>query len=258
LKNKSIKIDFDILLQIVPIIKARYYSISSSSNYTNPKLSISKNKLTITVGRVHYQTTRGIKNGLCSNFLATLNSVQSIHFIVSPCKSAFHLTNKHDCPIIMICAGTGIAPFRGFIHERAFAKERGNKLGETVLFYGVQNKLVCAYMDELLYMQNQGVLTKLFMAYSRENGQPKKYVQNVISENGEYIWDLVSNKQATIYVCGNATTLGKGIREAFLSLAQNIGKLTADNAQQFLNQCLESSQYVEDVWGTQSKLQSNS
>jgi len=246
MENKSIQMSFETFIQNIPLIKPRQYSISSSPNYSKSELQVSPNKFTLTVGLLDHTTTRGSNPGLCSHYLAKLDK-QYIKFMIGQCNpaSAFSMTEKHDIPIIMICAGTGIAPFRGFIHERAFANERGNKLGDTVLFYGVKNEKVCPYSNELQYMQSQGVLTKLFMAYSKQQGQPKKYVQNVILENGEYVWDLVANKQGIIYVCGSSD-LGKGVREAFLSLAQKVGKLSADNAQKYL----EGNQYIEDVWGT--------
>jgi len=245
MENKSIQMPYEAFIQNVPMIKPRQYSISSSPNYSKSELQVSPNKFTLTVGLVDHPTNRGSNPGLCSHYLAKLDPKQSVKYMIGQCNSVFNMTEKHNNPIIMICAGTGIAPFRGFIHERAFANERGNKLGDTVLFYGAKNEKVCAYTNELQYMQNQGVLTKLFMAYSNQQGQSKKYVQDLISENGEYIWDLVANKQAIIYVCGSSN-LGKGVRETFLSLAQNVGKLTADSAQQYL----EGDQYIEDVWGT--------
>jgi len=245
MENRSIQMSFETFIQNIPMIKARQYSISSSPNYSKSELQVSSNKFTLTVGLLDHNTNRGSNPGLCSHYLANLDPKQSVKYMIGPCNSTFNMTEKHNNPIIMICAGTGIAPFRGFIHERAYANEKGNKLGDTVLFYGVKNEKVCPYYNELQYMQNQGVLTKLFMAYSNQQGQPKKYVQDAISKNGDYIWDLVANKQAIIYVCGSSN-LSKGVRETFLSLAQNIGKLTADRAQQFL----EGDQYVEDVWGT--------
>ena len=122
--------------------------------------------------------------------------------------------NPH-LPMIMVGPGTGVAPFRGFLQERAALKQQGVPVGESLLFFGCRDPLQdFLYEDELRAFEAAGVM-RLFAAFSREPGQPKTYVQQAIREQSEDVWRLLQ-QEAVIFVCGEASRMAPDVRQAFV------------------------------------------
>src|SRR5262249_62327337 len=102
----------------------------------------------------------------------------------------FHPPESPHVPMIMIGPGTGVAPFRGFLQERAALKQRGAPIGESLLFFGCRDPIQdFLYEDDMRAFEAAGV-TRLHAAFSREPGQPKTYVQQAIKEQSEEVWRL--------------------------------------------------------------------
>jgi cytochrome P450/NADPH-cytochrome P450 reductase len=124
--------------------------------------------------------------------------------------------NPH-IPMIMVGAGTGMAPFRGFLQERAALAGKGVPVGKSILFYGCRNaEHDMLYADELKAFEESGI-TQLQIAFSREPGQPRTLVQQVIDRERDHVWDLIE-AGAVIYVCGNANTMAPGVRAAVMDI----------------------------------------
>merc|ERR1712142_686293 len=122
-------------------------------------------------------------------------------------RSQFRLPNRPQTPVIMIGPGTGLAPFRGFIQERAWQKSQGKPVGPTVLYFGCRNKSQdYIYQDELEDYEKDGLLT-LHTAFSRDQKE-KRYVTHCLRETGAAVWDLLDSG-AHLYVCGDARMIGK-------------------------------------------------
>lgn len=102
----------------------------------------------------------------------------------------------------MVGPGTGVAPMRAFLQERRHQKAAGQTVGDTVLFFGCRRRDDdFIYEDELMQYAQDGTLTTLELAFSRE--QPEKvYVQHKLRDKAQQLWDLIHNKGAYIYVCG--------------------------------------------------------
>ena len=112
----------------------------------------------------------------------------------------------------MIAAGTGIAPFRGFVQEREYLQRHGSKLGEAALFFGCRTRAAFLYEAETQKAQAEGVLSEVHVAFSRQEGCDNQYVQHVIRQQGDLVRRYVHHK-AIIYVCG-ATNMAAAVREA--------------------------------------------
>ncbi len=103
--------------------------------------------------------------------------------------------------MIFIGPGTGLAPFRGFIQERHYFKTQGKPVGETILYYGCRNRVEdYLYEEELRYFVDEKVL-ELHVAFSRDQGE-KIYVTHLLKKDGERIWKLIKDDNASVYVCG--------------------------------------------------------
>lgn len=197
----SVKPKLDHLLELLPRLQPRYYSISSS-----PKLF--QDSVHITAVVVEYDTPTGrVNKGVATNWLKEKLPSDNGHKVLVPIfirRSQFRLPAKSQTPVIMIGPGTGLAPFRGFIQERWHMKQNNKPVGDTILYFGCRKKSEDFLYEEELneYVANK-TLTKLYTAFSRD--QPHKiYVTHLLKENMKEIWDIIGNNNGHIYVCGYA------------------------------------------------------
>src|SRR5262249_40851601 len=170
----------------------------------------------ITVGVVDTpaRSGNGIFHGVCSNYLARRPIDSTIFAAVhKPTLPFLPPANPHQ-PMIMVGPGTGIAPFRGFVQERAALKQQGVPIGESLLFFGCRDPLQgFLYEDEMRAWEAAGVV-RLQTAFSRVPDQPKCYVQQVILEQKDDVWRLLQ-QEAVIFVCGDASRMAPDVRRAF-------------------------------------------
>ena len=229
------------LFGLLPPNKPRYYSISSSPPAT-------PGALPTTVNVVAGQSPAGRQHqGLASNWLKTVGERMRPTFIcpeptkmlylvaVKDTGSSFRPPPDPSTPIIMIGPGTGVAPFRGFILDRVADGARAN-----TLFFGCRNESDYLYQTELEAWVEGGWLS-LHVALSRAAGQPKTYVQDLITKEGRALVDLVK-RGAHIYICGDASQMAPAVKAVFVRL------LGAD----YVEAMGDQGRYCEDVWAAQS------
>jgi NADPH-ferrihemoprotein reductase len=244
----SCKIPLSDLLHIVPFIQPRYYTISSSS-------SCFPDTVHITVSITEYALKSGKQfSGLTSAYLKTLVPGQGDS---SKCRvfiraSSFRLPASLSTPILMVGPGTGLAPMRALLQERKFQQEKSKaKAGsvQNVLFFGCKNREVdYIYRDELEAYEQEGVLTKLHTAFSRD-GPKKVYVQNLMVESNTAadLLDLLTNQGAYVYVCG-ATAMGTDVMAAFVKILEDKNGMSAAQATAFMKELHEKGRYVQELW----------
>ncbi|BCO56871.1 hypothetical protein MINTM005_21150 [Mycobacterium intracellulare] len=150
-----------------------------------------------------------------------------------------------DVPIIMVGPGTGIAPFRGFLQER----QATGAPGRAWLFFGARNRaLDFLYADELHGFRESGVLTRLDLAFSRDNKDAtKQYVQHRMWENAAEIFGWLE-EGAHVYVCGDAERMAKDVDEALRALVAHAGAMKAEAAHAYVNELIKNHRYVRDVY----------
>ena len=156
---------------------------------------------------------------------------------------AFGLPADPNRPIIMIGPGTGVAPFRAFLHERrAIAAP-----GRNWLFFGHQRSSCdFFYEDEFKEMRAAGHLTRLSLAWSRD-GDQKIYVQDRMREVGRDIWAWIADG-AHIYVCGDAKRMAKDVEIALVDIVAQHGARSPDEAAAFVSELKMSGRYQQDVY----------
>jgi NADPH-ferrihemoprotein reductase len=134
----------------------------------------------------------------------------------------------------MVGPGTGVAPFRGFVRERALQKKEGKNVGPTLLFYGCRHSQQdFLYADEWPDLfDTLGDDAQLITAFSRETPE-KVYVQHRLLELGDKIWDHLQ-LGGYVYVCGDAKNMAREVQQAFVSIAQTHGGKTEDRANAFI------------------------
>jgi sulfite reductase (NADPH) flavoprotein alpha-component len=181
--------------------------------------------------------------GVCSSFLgARVNPGDRLRVYVQKAH-AFALPQDLARPVIMIGPGTGIAPFRAFLHERHAIKAPGRNW----LFFGHQrSNHDFFYEEELTAMRTAGHLTRLTLAWSRDANE-KIYVQHRMREVGRDIWSWL-NEGAYIYVCGDAQRMAKDVEAALVDIVAQHGGCTSADAKDFVAELKAKCRYQADVY----------
>src|SRR4051812_27999828 len=205
------ELPFHLYLEMLSLLAPRYYSISSS-----PSVDPARCSVTVGVVEAPASSGRGVYKGVCSNYLSGRRVGDSVHATVRETKAGFRLPDDPTQPVIMIGPGTGLAPFRGFLQERAHRKAQGAKLGPAMLFFGCRHpEQDFLYADELKAFAADGI-TELHTAFSRADG-PKTYVQHLVAANAEKVWRLIE-QGAIVYVCGDGGKMEPDVKRALMQI----------------------------------------
>ena len=229
-----------VYLEMLSPLSPRYYSISSS-----PKVDASRCSVTVGVVSAPARSGRGTFEGVCSNFLSRAKPGDTVHgFVRATTADGFGLPDDASKPVIMIGPGTGLAPFRGFLQERAAQKAKGTVIGDAMLFFGCRHpEQDFIYADELKAWAENG-LVDLHTAFSRAGGR-KAYVQDLIREQAGSVWKLIE-AGATVYVCGDGSRMEPDVRRTLSDIAREHGEDSAT----WMAGMLAQQRYVLDVWAS--------
>jgi sulfite reductase (NADPH) flavoprotein alpha-component len=224
------------LVAILPKLTPRLYSISSSP-------LVHQGQLQLTVAVVRYESHNRERGGVCSTLFADRISVaDKLPIYIQPNKK-FKLPANPDAPMIMIGAGTGIAPFRAFLHERLVLGQRG----KNWLFFGSRSAdSDFLYREELESMRSDGHLSRLDTAFSQDQDE-KVYVQHRMLQNGPQIWNWLE-EGASIYVCGDASRMAKDVHGALSRVVEREGVMSPDGAQEYVSSLKDQHRYHRDVY----------
>jgi cytochrome P450/NADPH-cytochrome P450 reductase len=225
------ELPFAAFLEMLPLMTPRYYSISSSPVADGTRCSI-----TAAVVEGPARSGSGVYEGVCTSHLARQATGGTLQAFVKETKVRFRLPVDPAAPIVMIGPGTGLAPFRGFLRERAALQAQGRGLGSAMLFFGCRHpEHDFIYADELAEHARAGVVD-LHVAFSRHDGK-KTYVQDLLKDQADRVRALIE-QGAIIYVCGDGGRMEPDVKRALAAIHGEAGmaKLAADN------------RYVLDVW----------
>jgi cytochrome P450/NADPH-cytochrome P450 reductase len=235
------ELPFHAYLEMLSLLAPRYYSISSS-----PSGEASRCSVTVGVVEAPALSGRGTYKGICSNYLAGRRAGETIHATVRETKAGFRLPDDASVPIIMIGPGTGLAPFRGFLQERAARKSRGAALGPAMLFFGCRHPdQDFLYAAELKQFATAGI-AELHTAFSRAGGQ-KTYVQHLIAAEKDKVWSLIE-QGAIIYVCGDGSKMEPDVKAALVAIYREKTGADAETGARWIDELGASNRYVLDVW----------
>jgi sulfite reductase (NADPH) flavoprotein alpha-component len=230
----ELTLGLDDLARVFRPLQHRAYSISSSPLH-------SPDRIHLTVAAVRHGRTR-VHHGVCSTFLADRADDAEFGIFPQP-NAAFRLPADDTAPVIMIGPGTGIAPFRAFLQERA---ARGAS-GKNWLFFGDQHGASdFIYADEIEDYRARGVLTRLDLAFSRDQAQ-KIYVQTRMREQASefYAW---LEEGGHVYVCGDATRMARDVDRALIELIAGQRGRGDDDAAEYVASLKRDKRYLRDVY----------
>ncbi|RMJ16074.1 hypothetical protein CDV36_004236 [Fusarium kuroshium] len=241
----SVDLPIGDFLQMLPSIRIRQYSISSS-----PLWNQSRATITFSVLKGPALSGQGTYNGVATSYLDSLADGDTLQVAIRSSPAAFSLpSNPEHTPIICIAAGSGLAPFRGFIQQRAIMIESSRKLAPALLFFGCrspdQDDL---YRDEFDEWEKLGAVG-VHRAYSR-HGDGCKYVQDRIWQDKEEFIELWE-KGATVYVCGSRA-MADSVREVMIKVKSEMerrsgGEMGFEEAKKWFDE-QRNVRYVMDVF----------
>ncbi|MDE3187447.1 MAG: sulfite reductase flavoprotein subunit alpha [Acidobacteriota bacterium] len=224
------------LVPMLPRLTPRLYSISSS-----PIAHLGQIHTTVAV--VRYSSHNRERGGVCSTLFADRATVSDRLPIYIQANKKFKLPKDSAAPIIMIGPGTGIAPFRGFLHERRAL----GASGRNWLFFGERSAATdYLYREELETMHADGHLTRLDTAFSRDQDD-KVYVQDRMLEHATLFWSWLQDG-ASVYVCGDATRMAKDVHSALHRIVETQGGMSTQAAEEYVHALKEQHRYHRDVY----------
>jgi sulfite reductase (NADPH) flavoprotein alpha-component len=224
------------LFQVLARLTPRMYSIASSQ-------AMHPDNVQTTVRVVRYETHGRDRQGLCSGHLGERAPVGATLPVFLHANGNFRLPEDTKAPVIMVGPGTGIAPFRAFLEERMAT----GATGDNWLFFGEQRRaLDFLYQEQLEAMHEDGVLTRLDTAFSRDQAK-KVYVQDRMQEHAPAIFEWLE-RGAYFYVCGDATRMAKDVELALLDAIAKGSNGTLEQAQEYLDAMKKQKRYQRDVY----------
>ncbi|KAI3402415.2 TAH18 [Candida oxycetoniae] len=238
--KNNLNIPVSYILDLIPLIKPRLFSIASRP---------SENEIELIVAVVEYKTIiRKVRRGLCTRWLKSLKAGDSIEF--SFVKSPFDVFNA---PVIMVSPGTGIAPMKALIDEILHKKQQqqssvssvSSPLQEMYLFFGCRfeekDYLIKTFWGKSSHLH-------IYNCFSRDQNSKYKYVQDALIDQFKLVGDLIYNQGARIFVCGSSGKMPREVKLTFAEIIKRFCNITEEEAHKYILNLENTGRYKEDAW----------
>lgn len=234
-------LDWPALLDLLTPLRPRHYSVSSS-----PATDPGHADLMVSLLEAPARSGLGTYTGVGSGHLHTVKPGDTVLARVQPCREAFRVDDS--APVVMVAAGTGLAPFRGAIADRRARLTSGAELPPALCYFGCDAPDADYLHAEELHAAEGAGAVSLRPAFSAAPVDGVTFVQHRIAAEADEVWELL-RVGARVYVCGDGSRMAPGVREAFRTLYRD---RTPDadeaTAERWLNELIADGRYVEDVY----------
>ncbi len=234
-------LDWPLLLDLLTPLRPRHYSISSA-----PSADARHADLMVSVLDAPARSGKGCYRGTGSGHLASLRPGDTVYARVQPCREAFRI--DHAAPVVMVAAGTGLAPFRGAVADRLAARRTGARIPAGLLYFGCDAPDADYLHTEELRAAERAGAVSLRPAFSAAAENGAAFVQHRIAAEADEVWELLS-AGARVYVCGDGARMAPGVRAAFRTLyRERTPGADEAAADRWLDTLVADGRYVEDVY----------
>lgn len=239
----STELSFAEALELLPPMRVRQYSVSSS-----PRVDPTRCSLTVAVVDAPALSGNGRFRGTASNWLARRRPGDAVPVAVRPPTAPFRPPADNATPMVLVAAGTGLAPFRGFLQDRAARARAGEPCGETLLFFGCDHPDVdFLYRDELEALARDGVV-EVLPAYSEAPEGEVRFVQHRLWAARDRVLALL-DRGAHLYLCGDGARMAPAVRATLARMRQDAVGGSADAAAAWLGELEQTRRFASDVFG---------
>lgn len=242
----SVRIPLPMLLEVIPRMRERLFSIASSARVGGPTPAAGSTNLSLLVAIVKYKTIiRRIRQGVCTRWLSSLSPGAPISIIITRGSLLPPVTSPlYSKPALMIAPGTGVAPMRALIWERVLAP---SPLFDNTLVFGSRNRAADFFFEsEWEEFARHGAL-RLFTAFSRDQ-VAKRYVQTAIREQAKLVWDKVVVNGGVVYVCGSSGRMPTAVREALIEVFEKVGSMSRQESEAYLLEMQREGRFRQETW----------
>ncbi|XP_041349355.1 nitric oxide synthase, brain-like [Gigantopelta aegis] len=248
----SLKVPPSLIMTQLPLLQQRFYSISSSSLVTPDQIHA-------TIAVVRYRTQDGsgpIRKGVCSGWLNSCDIGETVPCTLRVAPN-FRMPEDVTLPVYLISSGSGIAPLRSFWQQRKINKETlltqsadGETWGEMKLYFGCRNPAEdFIYETELRQMKAEGILTGCYIAFSRRQGQPKVYVQDILLQMSADVYSGIVKRGGHFYVCGSIE-MASDVMATLEKILQKEGGMSVKSAKKYIQDLETANRFHKDIFGT--------
>jgi cytochrome P450/NADPH-cytochrome P450 reductase len=242
-ENLACSLSFAAFLEMLPPMRPRQYSISSS-----PQWNAGRCTLTVAVVDAPAWSGRGQYRGTCSAYLARLAPGNQVAVTVRAPHTPFHPPASLATPMIMVAAGTGMAPFRGFVQERALRSQAEGAAAETLLFFGCDHPDVdFLYREELAAWEATGAV-EVHPAFFRAPEGEVTFVQHRLWQERARVRELLE-RGAHLFICGDGARMAPAVRQTLARIHQEATSVSDEQARAGLDRLERDGRYVADVFG---------
>lgn len=233
------------LLELLEPMTPRHYSIASSS-----RLSPREVALVVSVLDTPARSGHGLFKGVASNHLADLPPGAQIRARIDPARQAFRAGAEPQRNVILVSAGTGVAPFCGFLGDRLAARQNRQPYAPALCFFGVRDPDVDYIFRDTFEMAEHFGLIRMRPAFSRAPQNGVRYVQDRIAAEADEVWELLGDpaRDTHVYVCGDGARMAPAVRTTFRDIYRARTGADEDAAREWLESLVAADRYVEDVW----------
>lgn len=251
---ESVKIPWQRVCSIIPTLRGRQFSIASAMTEipSSPAAKGVRTRVELLIAIVKYKTViKRIRQGVATRYIASLTPNQRLTVTLS--RGGLGVTpNELNRPVVMIGPGTGVAPMRALIQQRMQWRHQApasdTSFANDLLFFGCRNaESDYFFKTEWKEYTDKGVPLEVFAAFSRDQRQ-KVYVQDLVRQQSEKVYDAVVNKSGIIFICGSSGKMPQAVREALIEGFQEHGKLSRDDAEAHLVSLEKSGRYRQETW----------
>jgi cytochrome P450/NADPH-cytochrome P450 reductase len=243
MRYPAIELPLEELIDMTSAIRPRFYSISSSP------LAV-PDAINLTVGTVAAPawSGNGFYQGVASSHLQAAEPGDDILGFVRRPNPPFAPPEDPETPMILVGPGTGFAPLRGFLQERAAQRADGIEIGSSLLFYGCRHPdHDWFYRDEMKQWEEQGVAV-VHLAFSSSDQSPHRFVQDALWEARDSVWATLE-AGGMVYVCGDGRFMAPAVRETLIRIHMERRGTTLEQSSDWLEGMIESGRYSQDVFG---------
>lgn len=218
-------------------LSPRLYSVANSPQ-------VFPDEVHFTISLMEYTMNNRLHRGVCSTYFADRIEAGDSIPIFLEANENFRMPDDPDKPIIMIATGTGLAPFRGFLQQRAHDHAQGDN---WLIFGDRYSKSDFLYRNEMEAYFSKGILTKFNTAFSRDQAD-KVYVQHRMFENSKSLFNWIHERGALVYICGNKRTMGRSVKEALEHIIEKEGRLSKAQAMAYLEKMKTEKRLQADLY----------